>query len=133
MDADTRIVHDFLAAMDPVRDALGDLVRSLYQRPEVKLVTTYNPQMFASTDLGVSAELHNRAVVDFWIDFDLRSGDTAWEMHYSVERHDPDEEGSHTELDFPREIIRSMSDLPKTLLAAIERLQKASATDTFYR
>jgi hypothetical protein len=93
----------------------------------------HNPEMFSSTDLGVSAELHNGAVVDFWIDFDLRPEDTAWEIHYSVERHDPDEDGSHTELDFPKETIRSMSDLPKTLLAAIERLQKASSTDALYR
>ena len=62
--------------MEPVRGALGDLVRRLNKRSEVKLVTTYNPQMFAATDLGVSAELHNGAVIDFWIDFDLRSEDT---------------------------------------------------------
>jgi hypothetical protein len=131
MDPETRTVRAFLVAMQPVRDALSDLVRRLYERPQVKLVTTYNPRMFASTDLGVSAVLLNGAVVDFWIDLSFE--ETAWRIEYSVQRSDPDEDGSHTELDFPPETIRSVSDMPTTLLVAIGRLQKASATDAFYR
>ncbi len=117
--------------MQPVNDALGYFIELLYRRPEVKLVTTYKPQMSLSQDLGVSAELHNGAGLDFWID--LRFGDAAWQMEYSVQRHNPDEGGSHSELDFPKETIESVSDLPKRLLAAIERLQEASATDALYR
>lgn len=131
MDHDTRTVHAFLVAMHPVREALDNLVRCLYQRSEVKIVAAHHPEMIVVPDFGVSAELHNGAVVDFWIS--LWGEDNGWQMEYSVSRHNPDEDGSHTELDFPPETIHSVSDMPNVLLVAIDRLQKEIATDALFR
>lgn len=117
--------------MQPVRDALGDFVRRLYLRREVKIVSTSYPQMSTATAFGVSAELHNGAIVDFWVD--LSSNKTNWQMEYSVMRHDPDEDGSHPERDFPAETIESASDLPDRLQAAIESLVNASESPELFR
>jgi hypothetical protein len=120
-----------LAATQPVRKALDDLLRRLNLRPEVKIASVYYPQMHPSTDFGVSAELHNGAVIDFWIDLFFET--TTWQMEFSVLRHNPDEDGSHCEQDFPAESIASVSDLPNRLLAAIEKLAKASDMEQLFR
>lgn len=131
MDQSTQAVHAFLLAMQPVRDALGDFIRKLNRRTEVKIVSTYEPQMYLSSDFGVSAELHNGAVIDFWIELSFEK--TSWQVSYSVLRHDPDEDGSHSERKFPVEMVHSAPDLPKNLLVAIERLRQASETDDLFR
>jgi hypothetical protein len=130
MDTKTQHVREFLASMHPVRDALGELVRQLYRRQQVKLVRTYNPDASLSPDFGVSAELHNGAVVDFWTE--LRSTDSSWQVEYSVLRHDPDEDGSHTVVSFPTETVQSARELPKILLAAVESLRAASGDERLY-
>lgn len=117
--------------MDPVRDRLGEVLRRLYERAEVKLVTTYFPGLSSWTDFGVSASLHNGAVVDFWID--LSDERTAWRIEYSVQRGDPDKDGSHTEMNFPAKLIDSASDLPKAILAAIDELRQAVGNDVLFR
>jgi hypothetical protein len=131
MDSSTQAVRAFLVSMQPVRDALDDLLRRLYKRPEVKIVHTYVLEATPSPDFGLSVDLHNGAVIDFWIE--LRSEDTSWQLEYSVQRHDPDEDGSHTEVEFPRQSIHSVLDMPATLIAAIKALESASANDALYR
>jgi hypothetical protein len=97
----------------------------------VKIVHTYVLEATPSPDFGLSVDLHNGAVIDFWIE--LRSEDTSWQLEYSVQRHDPDEDGSHTEVEFPRQSIHSVLDMPATLIAAIKALESASANDALYR
>jgi hypothetical protein len=131
MDPNSQAVVDFLSAMQPVREALGDLVRQLYTRAEVKLVHTYNVEATPSPDFGLSADLHNGAGVDFWLELTFEQ--THWQLEYSVQRHDPDEDGSHAEKSFPAESIYSAQNLPATLVNAIRELERASADDTLYR
>lgn len=131
MDQSTEAVRAFLVSMRPVREALDDLLRRLYKRPEVKSVHTFALEVALSTNFGLSADLHNGAVIDFWVE--LRSEDTSWQLEYSVRRHDPDEDGSHTEVEFPPQSIHSALDMPSTLIAAIRALESASANDALYR
>jgi len=131
MVVEREFVHDFLVAMDPVREALGDFTRALYGRPEVKLASTYHPLAYTSSDFGISAELKNGAVVDFWIELERKGA--LWEMTFYIARHDPDEDGSHTEVDFPVEKITSAVKLPPAILAAINELRRRSADDMLFR
>jgi hypothetical protein len=131
MDQRTEIVRAFLVSIQSVREALADLVRQLYKRREVRLVSTYNPEVCLSQDFGVSAALHNGAVVDFWIT--LSNQDTSWLMEYSVRRHDPDEDGCHTEKAFSSQTIESVGDMQRMLLAAIEEMRQASVNEALYR
>src|SRR4051812_40905022 len=131
MDANSQAVVDFLVAMRPVREALDDLLRQLYKRAEVKLVHTYAVEATTSPDFGLSADLHNGAVIDFWLE--LRFEHTWWQLEYSVQRHDTDEDGSHAEKSFPAQSIRSAQELPATLINAIRELERASADNTLYR
>lgn len=117
--------------MRPVREALDGLLRQLYKRPAVKIVHTYVLEAVPSPDFGLSADLRNGAVVDFWLE--LTSEDIGWELTYYVARHDPDEDGSHTVVEFPRESIVSVLDMPSALTAAIKALERASADDALYR
>ena len=130
MDTNTQHVREFLSSMHPVREALGELVRQLYRRQEVKLVHTYNPEASLSPDFGVSAELHNGAVVDFWTE--LGSTDSSWQVNYSVLRHDPDEDGSHIVVSFPTETVQSVRQLPRILITAVESLRAASSDERLY-
>ena len=130
MDSSTHTVFEFLKSMAPVREELGRLVHDVNRRSEVKLVSTYNPQMLPSTDFGVSAVLHSGAVVDFWIE--LRFESDFWTVECSLFRHDPEEEGAHVELAFPDTIIKSVADMPKILLTALGQLREASSNPRFY-
>jgi hypothetical protein len=131
MDSNSQVVADFLVAMRPVREALDDLLRLLYKRAEVKLVHTCPVEATPSPDFGLSADLHNGAVIDFWLE--LKFDRTCWQLEYSVQRHDPDEDGSHAEKSFPPQSIRSAPELPAALINAIRELERASADDTLYR
>src|SRR4051794_31751227 len=107
--------------MRRVRDALDDLLRRLYKRSEVKIVHSYYLEATLSPDFGLSADLHNGAVVDFWLQ--LTSEGTLWELQYYVARHDPDEDGSHREVEFPSKPIHSVLEMPSVLITAIEALK----------
>jgi hypothetical protein len=131
MDTNSKAVVDFLIAMRPVREALDDLLRQLYKRAEVKIVHTYAIEATPSPDFGLSADLHNGAVVDFWLELTIEG--TCWQLEYSVQRHDPDEDGSHAEKTFPAQSILSAQELPAALINAIRDLERASADDTLYR
>ncbi len=131
MDDSTRAVRDFLFSMQPVREALGDFLPDLYKRAKVKYVTVYDPKPYPSSDFGISIELHNGAVVDFWIELNAR--DAWWELTYSVQRHNPDEDGSHSEADFPPRKVESATELPRFIVAAIQELRQKSSDDTLFR
>ena len=131
MDSNTQAVAKYLAAMRAVREAMDDLLRQLYQRAEVKLVHTYVVESTPSPDFGLSADLHNGAVVDFWLELTFDS--TSWQLAYSVQRHDPDEDGSHTEKSFPVQAIDSALEMPSILIAAIKELARASTDGHLYR
>jgi hypothetical protein len=131
MDPTTQTVRDFLGSITPVRQSLHDLIPRLYKRPEVKTVRVHAMELAPSTDFGLSAELRNGAVVDFWIE--LSCEDDRWELKYSVLRHDPDEDGCHPEVEFPPQSIRSISEMPSRLIAAIKALERASENDALYR
>ena len=131
MADESATVQEFLAVMEPVREALGDFVRALYKRPEVKLVHEHHPLAYVRSDFGISADLRNEAVVDFWIELELK--DSQWEMRYSISRHDPDEDGSHNEKNFPEQTIGSAMRLPAAILAAIEDLRRGSADENLFR
>jgi hypothetical protein len=131
MDSKSQAVVDFLVAMQPVREALDDLVRQLYKRAQVSQVHTYPVEATPSPDFGLSADLHNGAVIDFWLELTLER--TCWHLEYSVQRHDPTEDGSHAEKSFPPLSIRSSLDLPATLIGAIRELERASTDNRLYR
>ena len=131
MGPSTQAVHAFLAAMKPVRTALDDLLRRLYKRPEVKIVHTYALEVTLSTDFGLSAVLRNGAVVDFWMELEWEKA--FWQLVYSIQRHDPDEDGCHTEVAFPSRSINSVLEMPSILIAAIRELEEASVNDSLYR
>jgi hypothetical protein len=131
MPDENAVVREFLASMVPVREALGDFVRALYKRPEVKLVHTYHPLAYSCSDFGVSAELRNEVVVDFWIELDQK--DSQWELSYYISRHDPDEDGSHSERDFAAQKIGSATKLGAAILEAIDDLRHASLDDALFR
>jgi hypothetical protein len=124
-------VHEFLAAMETVREALGDFLRALYRRPEVKFANLFHPSAYVSSDFGVSVELKNGATVDFWID--LKAKGELWELTYYVARHDLDEDGNHTEADFPSRNIASGLELPPAILAAVNELRRTSENDALFR
>ena len=107
------------------------MVRGLYKRPQVKLVRQCNPEPYMSFEFGVSAELRNGAVVDFWIE--VSATDTGWDVHPEVMRHDPDEDGSHPEFDLGNRSVTSAKDLPGTLLQALRELREAIGVDTRFR
>jgi hypothetical protein len=86
---------------------------------------------YVSSDFGISVDLKNEAVVDFWIE--LLAKEQRWEMTYYVSRHDPNEDGSHTETDFPVRNIASAMELPSAILAAINELRRASENDTLFK
>lgn len=131
MDDGTSAISHFLSGMEPVRDLLGDFLRELYKRPAVKLVSIYHPEAYPSSSFGISTELRSGAVVDFWVE--LETKDSFWEMTYSVQRHDPNEDGSHSEADFPPERIESAADLPGAILAAVQTLRERSADDKLFK
>ena len=111
--------------MDGVRDD------RLYQRVEVKRASQYDPGPYLSCDFGVSAELRNTAVVDFWVE--LSSTDTGWDVIPSVSRHDPDEDGSHTERELGNRTVPSAKALPAALLKALRDLRGSIGDDTLFR
>ena len=131
MDQDTVAVKAFLASMIPVKEAIHTLARDLRNRPGVQQVTGYFPELYPWSDFGVSAELHNGAIVDFWISLWDESG--CWQIDYSVLRGDPDEDGSHKELEFPIRSVLLAMDLSPTLLVVIVELREAIANDVFFR
>jgi hypothetical protein len=131
MDDNTRAVHEFLIAMRPVREALGEFVRELYKRPEVKLATEYHPLAYQSSDFGISVDLRSGAGLDFWIELEAR-GDL-WEVTFSIQKRDRDEDGTHNEADFPLQKIQSAVDMPGAILAASEALRQRSTDDTLFR
>lgn len=124
-------VHEFLVAMEAVRETLEDFLSALYRRSEVKLAKLYHPPAYVSSDFGVSVELKNGATVDFWIE--LTSKGELWEMTHYVARHDPEEEGNHIEAGFPTRTIVSGVELPPAILAAVVELRRTSENDTFFR
>ena len=131
MDSDSRAVVDFLTSMQPVREALHDLLRQLYKRAGVKFVHTYDVEATLSPGFGLSAELHSGAVIDFWLELTFECD--CWVLEYSVQRHNPDEDVSHAEKSFPPQSIRSALDLPTALINAIQDLKQASADDSIFR
>lgn len=131
MDSNSEAVLDFLVAMRSVSEALRDLVRQLYKRAEVKIVRTCVVEATLPSEFGVSADLHNGAVIDFWLELTFESN--CWQLEYMVLRHDPDEDGAHTEKLFPAQTIHSAQELPASLINAIRELERASADSTLYR
>lgn len=131
MDSYSQAVVGFLSAMRPVREALDDLLRQLYKRAEVKLVHTCPIEATLSPDFGLSADLHGGAVIDFWLELTFERA--CWQLEYSVQRHDSDEDGSHAEKSFSPQSIRSALDLPTALINAIQDLKQASTDDTVFR
>jgi hypothetical protein len=131
MDHDTQAVRTFLASMQEVREELGEFVRQLYKRPQAKLVSLYHPNAYSCTDFGVSAELRNGAGVDFWITLELL--ENAWLVSYSVERRNPDEDGTHTEVEFPEREVQTAADLPLVLAQIVRELREASSKDSLFR
>lgn len=127
----SKIVEEFLGTMGPVREALGDFVRALYNRAEVKIIHEFHPLAYTCSEFDISAELRNGAVVDFWVD--LEQADSQWKMRYSVQRHDPDEDGSHREHDFPVQRVASAMNLAASIVSAIEDLRRGSADDKLFR
>ena len=131
MDSSTRVVQEFLVAMKPIQEAFNEFVRELYRRPEVKLVHVYHPLLYPDSDFGVSADLHNGAGLDFWIE--LETSGATWAMIYSVQRRDPNEDGTHCEAHFPPQKIELAMDLPRAVLAAVQVLRQRGADDTLFR
>ena len=113
-----------------VREALGELVRELYRRQQVKLVHTCNPDASLRDDFGISAQLHSGAFVEFWIDIEW--SDSSWQLNYSVLRRDPDEDSPHTVRSFPAQTIYSAHELTEALVAAVESLRDSSSDDSLY-
>lgn len=131
MADDSAPVQEFLIAMEAVREALGGFVSVLYKRPEIRLIHEYHPLAYIRSGFGISADLRNEAVVDFWIE--LEQADSQWELSYYIQRHDPDEEGSHTERDFPSQRIGSAMQLPAAIVTAIDDLRRGSSDDKLFR
>ncbi|MCE9637599.1 MAG: hypothetical protein K8T90_18020 [Planctomycetes bacterium] len=127
MDDATRHVRSFMASMEQVRDELGQIVRELYRQPEVQLATQFGPSPYRSCDLGVSAELHGGAVVDFWVDLDAT--DAGWSVHPTVQRHEPKEDGSHIERDLGARLVCDAAALPGELARALRELRASIGDD----
>jgi hypothetical protein len=130
MDSNTHSVIDFLSAMRPVHEALDGVLRQLYKRPEVRLVHTHVMEAKPSPDFGLSADLRNGAVIDFWLWLSFER--SFWQLEYAVYRHDPGEDGSHPVTVFPRQDIHSVQDMPSILIEAIKDLERASADDALF-
>jgi hypothetical protein len=131
MDDVTRRIRDFMSAMCEVRDELDEIVRRLYQRAEVRLVKQFDPTPYPAGDFGVSADLKNGAVVDLWLELSL--ADDGWELHPTVQRHDPDEDGSHTERDFGVRSVGTAMALPAELARALRELRGSISEDWIFR
>ena len=54
-------------------------------------------------------------------------------MTHYIARHDPDEDGNHTEAEFPARNIVSGLELPPAILAAVNELRRTSESDTLFR
>ena len=131
MDETTQAVRVFMESMFPVHEELMEIVRVLYKRAQIKLVTTYEPQPYLSCDLGVSAELKHGTVVDFWVE--VSATGAGWIISPSVERHEPDEDGSHTEVDLRERSVSSAAALPTVLVDVLRELREAVGNDTLFR
>ena len=131
MNAKTEAVRDFLKSMAAVQNEIQDFYLALCNRPEVKSACPYYPRATLYPDLGVSLDLKNGARLDFWIETESTNDD--WVVSPSIQRADPDEDGTHAEVDFPVQQVSSADQLPSILLTAIRDLRKASSQETLYR
>lgn len=113
--------------MDVVRHELREFVRDLSKRPQVSKVTQQDPEAYAATDLGVSVTLRIGATVDFWVYLEL--GEVGWMFSYTVQRSEPDEDGSHAERTLVKRSVESPEQLPGALVSAIRELRFVAAGD----
>lgn len=130
-DPKTEAVRAFLSSMEVVRNEIHDFYLVLCRRPEVKSADPWYPRASLYPDLGVSLELKNGARVDFWIETESPNED--WIVASSVLRGEPDEDGTHTEIEFPVQRVSSADQLSCVLLAVIRNLRKVSLQDAIFR
>jgi hypothetical protein len=132
MDEVTQHVRAFMVSMEQVRDELGQIVRELYQRPDiVRLAKQYNPAPYPSFDLGVSVDLHYGAVVDLWLEVEYT--EAGWSVHPTVKRHDVFEDGSHTERDLGLRMVSDAGALPRELTQALRELRGVIGDEGLFR
>ena len=131
MDDDTQAVRRFLAGMHLVFQLLCDFRLDLYRRPQVQSVSVYHPEAYMSYYFGISADLRNGAIVEFWIE--VHATDALWETTYYVVRRDPEEDGSHFEAEFTPQTVRTALDLPAAVLSAVQALREKGADDALFR
>src|SRR5262245_26939726 len=129
MDFESQIVGKFLGSIASICQRLNELVVELWRRPDVKTARLWHfvPKEInehrdvetvrgISADIGVSAELIDGSMIDWWIEFWLDS--KKWRIEHAVYKHDPDEDGCHPVITFPEQAA-------KTLDGALEALSHA--------
>src|SRR5690348_12365300 len=114
MDAESQSVGRFLCAIASIYQRLHEFVVQLWRCPNIKTARLWHftPKGMNAhhnvesdrgiwADFGVSAELIDGGMIDWWIEFWWDS--QGWKIEHAVYQHDPDEDGSHPVITFPEQ------------------------------
>ena len=114
MESETASVIKFIQTVGDAKQVLHGLCRRLWTHLDWHKVTAFGSfpagvtlhhwdedqkRGLVGASLGVSAELSDGSVVDWSLDVSCDA--QGWLVERAVYRHDPDEDGSHTEIEFP--------------------------------
>jgi hypothetical protein len=143
-EMDNQAVVGFLQRTADINRRLHDFVVQLWKRPEV---TTAQLFPFApkggiafrtaggpsdcelGSDFGVSAELGDGSVIDWWLELWWNS--KCWRVECTIFRHDPDEDGCHPIVGFPLHEVTGVDGALATVSRAIDDLFSAEPPHLF--
>jgi hypothetical protein len=136
MDTETASAMRYLQAVADITKNLHALARRLWSWPNVKpwATTLHNAprrgkrphwdeeqQIEAvSSAFYVSADLLDGSSIDWWLE--ISCDENGWLVERAVYRRDPDEDSSHTAVEFPEWRASSLEDLIAFLSTAVEGL-----------
>jgi len=135
MKSESETVARFLFAVAGAQEHFWSLVKDLHKRTEVEKATLYPftshkcrrhfpekvemREVFWS-DFGVSANLQDGSVIDWWLEIEW-DGDV-WAIEANVHKSDPDEDGSHKVIEFAPAQTGSLDEAIAFISAAVENL-----------
>lgn len=143
-EMDNQAVVGFLQIMADINRRLHDFQIQLSKRPEVATAqlfpfapkggiafkTVGGPSdCELGSDFGVSAELVDGSVIDWWLE--LWWNAKRWRVECAIFRHDPDEDGCHAIVDLPVHEVAEIDGALATVSGAIDDLFSAEPPDLF--
>ena len=135
MEAETASVIKFIQAIGDARQALHGLRRRLWTRLDWRNVTPFGAfpsrvtlhhwdedqqRGLVGANLGVSAELSDGSTIDWSLEVSCDA--QGWLVERAIYRHDPDEDGSHIEVEFPEWQGITLEEMAAYLPSAVAEL-----------